>query len=118
MRTGNGKDPLVVRETGAALRAWRRRRGLTQHELASRLTGGYQGSSVSGWERGEYDPRPSAVIELDEVLEADGAIIGLYGLVVPTEGELLSRLTSAVAKLSAELEELRAAFEAHVLAHS
>lgn len=108
----------MVRETGAALRAWRKRRGLTQDQLARRLTGSYTGSSVSGWERGDYDPRPSAVIELDEALEADGAIISLYGLIVPTEAELLSRLSSAVERLSAEVDGLRAAFQEHLATHS
>lgn len=112
VRTGNGKGPTVRKQTGAKLREWREHRGLTQDELAAAIGGKPQ--SVSAWEQGRYDPRPATIRALDKALNADGAIVALYGLADPTADELLTRLSAATERLAADLAALRAAFDAHL----
>jgi transcriptional regulator with XRE-family HTH domain len=93
-------------DSGETLRDWRRRRGLTQKRLGELV--GAEPQSVSAWERGTYDPRPSTVIALDEVLEAEGAVMRLYGVAV-TADDLARRvadLERQVASLNVLSEQL------------
>ncbi|MBB5935483.1 helix-turn-helix domain-containing protein [Streptomyces zagrosensis] len=68
------RDPQAWATFGRQLRAWRRRRGLTQRQLGVLL--GYDHSLVSRWESGTREPLGTAVQRLDETLATGGALAG------------------------------------------
>jgi transcriptional regulator with XRE-family HTH domain len=54
---GKGEPQERIRKAVAAnIRSARRKAGLTQHELASRIGGTVTGQQVSRWERNETSP--------------------------------------------------------------
>ncbi len=53
------RSPLTLPFSGARLRAWRERAGLTQRELAERT--GLSRFRISRWETGESKPQPGAL---------------------------------------------------------
>ena len=86
-------------ELGQMLRAARKRRGLTQRELADRC--GVADSNISMYERGVKPPSARACIELAKALELD-----VIGLLRTTEG-LRKRLSGIVTLLDhSELQVL------------
>lgn len=88
----------------AALRAARRKAGLTQHQVARRLDVA-GGEAVARWERGASEPKPPTLRRLADVL----------GI---TPGELLQRDGDKVdlryLRLAAGLESAAVAGELHV----
>jgi transcriptional regulator with XRE-family HTH domain len=105
VRLSDGRGDEVRRENGEIIRAWRERRGMTQHDLASAL--GLRAQTVSGWERGEYDPRPSVVIQMDAELEAGGELVALYGL-SEARVSMAGRFDTVDAKLDEVIAMLKA----------
>jgi transcriptional regulator with XRE-family HTH domain len=53
------RSPLTLPFSGARLREWRERAGLTQRELADRC--GLSRFRISRWETGENKPEPAAL---------------------------------------------------------
>lgn len=56
--------------TPAGLRAWRERHGLTQEDLAARLSvpgRRVTGINVSRWERGVHEPAPFLALALERI---------------------------------------------------
>lgn len=68
--------PASVSALGAALRAVRKRKGLTQAGLAERT--GRRQSHISATEKGTYDPRASTLVAL-------AAALGCEWVLVPKE---------------------------------
>lgn len=87
---------------GELIKSYRRTRQYSQAALAGLL--GVSVSAVSQWERGETAPRPEHVHQLEEVLDAGGALAGAYGLTVPRQGDVVEALTRQVAALREALE--------------
>jgi transcriptional regulator with XRE-family HTH domain len=121
--------PKVADVPGHVVSQWRKTRGLSQQALAVKL--GMSAAAVTQWERGVIVPRRATVERLDEVLEADGAILAAFGYtaglsaddpdrkIIPLDDAArlrqliaeqalqLSALTARVEDLGAELRLLR-----------
>lgn len=54
------------KKTTNAIRIARKRKGLTQQQLAEKL--GLKKATVSGWECGQFDPSPRMAIALTRIL--------------------------------------------------
>lgn len=90
----------------------RKAAGLSQRELAERLTEeGFDtsGSNVGAWERGEWSPRdPGTVIALDNVLGTGGALMHALGIVGDDTYRRL-QADAVVQRLEQMVEEAREA---------
>lgn len=53
--------------TPGLLRDWRKQRGLTQSDLATRL--GVSGATLSDWEAGKKTPRIESAVRIERVTE-------------------------------------------------
>jgi transcriptional regulator with XRE-family HTH domain len=106
MRTTNGRGRSVRRQRGEVVRDWRERAGLTQEQLADAV--GVKPQSVSAYETGKYDPKPSAVRAMDDVLGANGELLSLYGLspILPSVelADMVRQLVETIADLEARLQ--------------
>lgn len=96
------------RQRGAEIRRWRLARNLGQREVADEL--GVRPQSVSKWENGINDPKPSAVRALDDLFDAGGQIRALYG-VAEHEGD---ELGETLRRIGATVDRLAALFEEHL----
>lgn len=84
---GNGERE---KRFGAALGRMRQRAGLTQAALAEEI--GSKQSTLSSWERGEFEPPPDAVFSMEKALECKGgALSRLLGYVpLDTDSQAIS----------------------------
>jgi transcriptional regulator with XRE-family HTH domain len=94
---------------GAALAASRRRRGLTQIDLASRL--GVSPSTVCRWERGWNRPRPRRLRSLGHVLAVPASVLRATRRARPAANRPLTRarVAAIVTALRGVADELRRA---------
>ncbi|ONI77070.1 hypothetical protein ALI144C_33765 [Actinosynnema sp. ALI-1.44] len=76
------RTPLTLPFSGARLRTWRERAGLTQQQLADRC--GLSRFQISRWETGEAKPEPASlgplVLGLAEALRRTVGGKGSFGL--------------------------------------
>lgn len=66
---------------GETLQRYRRLAGLSQHALAVAV--GLTAGAVAQWERGLTSPRPTTARQVDELLDAGGAIMSAFGYSTP-----------------------------------
>lgn len=81
---GFRREDGAVGSVGTNIRYWRRRRGMTQGQLAAAV--GRQGTTVSRWETGERLPALPTLLEILVALGCDPA-----ALLTIAEGEVGSR---------------------------
>jgi transcriptional regulator with XRE-family HTH domain len=74
MKTPGEKCPLVA-HVGSALRAFRKRRGLSQQEVAR--VAGVSMPMLSSWERGQHGPLLESLHKVMAALEVDLADVGM-----------------------------------------
>ena len=88
-------------EAREVLRRRREARSVTQEQLAATI--GRKVETVSGYERGLFNPSRQTALAIDEALDADGEIVAAY---FPSMTRM-DALEGTVTRLAAEVAELQ-----------
>jgi transcriptional regulator with XRE-family HTH domain len=108
-KVGTGVDTMT-QTVGELIKQLRGAR--SQREIGDAV-GGLSGSAVSDWERGVTLPMLSHAIRLDDVLHADGQIVGAVVRATAEERPVaVTRAVNGSAKPPAEVTELVAGIQA------
>lgn len=79
-------------ERGRRMRELREAVGLLQRQVGAAFD--IDKAAVSEWERGRSSPDKAKLVKLDEMYQAGGEVLNLYGVGVPSIDELVTRLAA------------------------
>ncbi|MEM9513675.1 MAG: helix-turn-helix transcriptional regulator [Actinomycetota bacterium] len=100
-------------ERGQRLKELRRNAGLLQRHVGAEFD--IDKASVSSWESGQTSPDRRKLARLDELYEANGEVLAMYGVTPPDDGDArLDLLRQAVVTIGEALEVVMTGVEMDV----